>query len=238
MVADGTTRCSTGIRSRKNIKSWREASEYLHRLGRARFLRREGSVLTCDMVALRQEVEKDDVGQWQRLPIAVGYCSCGAAYPSRVQRGGNREARRRRQRANRESLRDVGTISRTLAQSLSPYQGGSDLRNPEIAGKLQILRDFSSFSVVDGNKNLSQKDVPMYVGLKSHTSSVETKNLEKPEKTGVEEKSAKIQKKERQVEDGLLLVVSASIYGKPVRALIDSGATRCFVTPTCVAAVG
>ena len=40
------------------------------------------------------------------------------------------------------------------------------------------------------------------------------------------------------MEDGLLLVVSASIYGKPVRALIDSGATRCFVTPTCVAAVG
>ena len=88
-------------------------------------------------------------------------------------------------------MRDVGTISRTLAQSLSPYQGGSDLRNLEIAGKLQILRDFSSFSVVDGNKNLSQKDVPMYVGLKSHTSSGETKKLEK---TGVEEKSVNSRK--------------------------------------------
>ena len=183
-------------------------------------------------------MEKDDVGQWQRSQIAVGYCSCGAAYPSRVQHGGNREARRRRQRANRESLRDFGTISRTLAQSLSPCQGGSDLRNPEITGKLQILRDFSSFSVADGNENLSKKDVPMYVGLKSHTSTVETKKLEKTEKTGVEEKSVKIQKNERNVEDGLLLVVSASIYGKPVRALIDSGATRCFVTPTCVTAVG
>ena len=95
MVADGTTRCSTGIRSRKNIKNWREASEYLHRLGRARFLRREGSVLTCDVVALGKEVEKDDVGQLQRLPITVGYCSCGVAYPSRVQHGGNREARQR-----------------------------------------------------------------------------------------------------------------------------------------------
>ena len=193
MVADGTTRCSTGIRSRKNIKSWREASEYLHRLGRARFLRREGSVLTCDMVALRQEVEKDDVGQWQRLPITVGYCSCGAAYPSRVQRGGNREARRRRQRANRESLRDFGTISRTLAKSLSPFQGGSDSRNPEITGKLQVLRDFSSFSAAEGNENLSHKDVPMYMGLRSHTSSVETKNLEKTEKVGVQEKSVKIE---------------------------------------------
>ena len=78
----------------------------------------------------------------------------------------------------------------------------------------------------------------MYVGLKSHTSSVETKKLEKPEKDGIAEKSVKSQKNERTLEDGLLLVVSASIYGKSVRALIDSGATRYFVTPICVTAVG
>ena len=28
------------------------------------------------------------------------------------------------------------------------------------------------------------------------------------------------------------------IYGKPVRALIDSGATRCFITPSYISAVG
>ena len=28
------------------------------------------------------------------------------------------------------------------------------------------------------------------------------------------------------------------IYGKPVRALIDSGATRCFITPSCANYVG
>ena len=65
------------------------------------------------------------------------------------------------------------------------------MRNPEITGKLQILRDFSSFSVVDGNKNLSQKDVPIYVGLESHTSSVETTKLEKPEKDGIEKTTCK-----------------------------------------------
>ena len=40
------------------------------------------------------------------------------------------------------------------------------------------------------------------------------------------------------MKDGLLLVVTARINGHPVRALIDSGATRCFVTPSCVTAVG
>ena len=40
------------------------------------------------------------------------------------------------------------------------------------------------------------------------------------------------------IEDGLLLVVSAKIYGEVVRALIDSDATRCFVTLSHITAVG
>ena len=42
----------------------------------------------------------------------------------------------------------------------------------------------------------------------------------------------------RIVKDGLLLVVTARINGHAIRALIDSGATRCFVTPACATAVG
>ena len=42
----------------------------------------------------------------------------------------------------------------------------------------------------------------------------------------------------RTVEDGLLMVVSASIYGRKIRTLIDSGATRCFVSPACVTTCG
>ena len=64
------------------------------------------------------------------------------------------------------------------------------------------------------------------------------------------EKGTKIQKEDsttegsqqnkflRTLSDGLLLVVAARINGHSVRALIDSGATRCFVTPACVTAVG
>ena len=43
---------------------------------------------------------------------------------------------------------------------------------------------------------------------------------------------------QRNVDDGLLLVVTARINGHSVPASIDSGATRCFVTPTCVTAIG
>ena len=34
------------------------------------------------------------------------------------------------------------------------------------------------------------------------------------------------------------MVVSARIYGRTIRTLIDCGATKCFVSPTCVTACG
>ena len=42
----------------------------------------------------------------------------------------------------------------------------------------------------------------------------------------------------RTVENGLLMVVSARIYERKIRTLIESGATRCFVYPACVTACG
>ena len=149
-----------------------------------------------------------DAGQQQRSKIAVGYCSCGAAYPSRLQRGGNREARRQRQRAKRERLRDERTVSRTLARSLSPFQGGSDPRNPETTGKLQILQKLNIPSAAKGNTNPSVKDSPMYVGMDSHTLRVEKDRNEKEKKEKASEMGTKMGKENKKVirkfEDGLL----------------------------------
>ena len=172
----GATCCSDGVRSLKKTKNWREAVKYLHRADRARVLRCEGSVPTCSLVGPRQEVEKRNACQQQGPTVAVGCCNCGAAYPSRVQRGGNREARRRKLRANQERLRDIRTILRTLATSLNLFQGGSDSRNPETTGKLQVLRDFISFSVAAGKSDQSKKDSPVYVGVEFHTYRIEDKN--------------------------------------------------------------
>ena len=47
-----------------------------------------------------------------------------------------------------------------------------------------------------------------------------------------------LNKSTRLMKDGLLLVVTARINGHSVCALINSSATRCFVTPSCVTAVG
>ena len=61
MAATGATACPTNIGSQKSIKNWREAVKYLNgSVDRARLLRKSGSVLTLDMVALRKEIEKRD----------------------------------------------------------------------------------------------------------------------------------------------------------------------------------
>ena len=148
-------------------------------------------MLTYSLAALKQEMEKIDASRWQRLGIAVGYCSCGAAYPSRIQRGGNRKTRRQRQRANRERLRDEGTVSRTLARSLNPFQGGSDSRNPETIGKLQILQRLNIPNAKERNSNLPIQDSPLYVGMDSHTPRLGDKKNEKEKKDGVREKLEK-----------------------------------------------
>ena len=77
--------------------------------------------------------------------------------------------------------------------------------------------------------------------MQSHVSSLGSEKNEKEKKNGEKEngdKKIKENKNVRSVEDGLLLVVSIRIHGKAVKALIDTDATRCFVTPSCIIAIG
>ena len=45
-------------------------------------------------------------------------------------------------------------------------------------------------------------------------------------------------KNKRKISDGVLVVVSAQIYGHPLQALIDSGATRCFISLSAIIILG
>ena len=243
MAAVGATLCSTRIGPQKEKKNeWREVLQYLHsRSDRTRFQRRVGSVIVIEKEALKHEMERR-AGQRQKQGVSVGYCSCGAAYPPRNMRGGNRETRRQRQRVNRGRLRDNRLASRILAKSLNPIEGGSDSRTLEATGKLQILQQFSVSSVGDGREqHQATKAKSMYVGMQTQACRVEDlSEKEKNDKKGQSTADGKKQQNKtlRGIDDGLLLVVSARIHGHLVRALIDSGATRCFVTPTCVTKCG
>ena len=63
MASVGATFCSTGKGPQKQKKNVGEMLKYLtSRSDRAKFWRREGSILEIDMVALRQVMEKDNAG--------------------------------------------------------------------------------------------------------------------------------------------------------------------------------
>ena len=115
--------CSAGIGSykEKKKKNVREICKYLteNRLERTQFWRKVGGVLEFDQVALEQEL-KSRAGQQSQLGTVVGHVSGGAACPSREKRGGDRIARRERQRALRDRSRDDRTLSRMWARTLSP----------------------------------------------------------------------------------------------------------------------
>ena len=149
--------------------------------------------------------------------------------------------RRQKERCKRESLRDQRTIAQTLARSLNPNEDGSDLRNLAIIGKLQSLQQiFDKSNDGNGNSNPMTKISPQYVGIvPQHPDRLGNfEKMENDKKKGQEKEDKEKKKIFRTVEDGLLIVVSARIYGRKIRTLIDSGATRCLVSPSCVTACG
>ena len=78
-----------------------------------------------------------------------------------------------------------------LARLLSPFQDGSDPRNPETTGKLQVLQRLKIPSATKGSTNLSNKDGPVYVRMDFRTPMVEDEKAEKENTDEIREKSVK-----------------------------------------------
>ena len=104
-----------------------------------------------------------------------------------------------------ERLWDTRIVFRILAKSLSPSQGGSDLRNPESTGKLQILQQMGIRSAVERKLNLSKKDSPLYVGMIPCALRLDEEKDEKENKSAKSGRGEKTRKQKknsvRKVED-------------------------------------
>ena len=170
MASAGATACLSDTESHKNIKNWREAVKYLPRIDRAGALRRSGSVLILEKVALRRAMEKEYAGQQQRKKVAVECSNSGVAHSSRSSRGENRLERREKERRKRESLRDQRTVSQVLARSLNSTVGGSESEDP---GDDWEAADFAANSCsrynAEGSINPADGS-PVYVGITPHPS--------------------------------------------------------------------
>ena len=147
-----------------------------------------------------------------------------AANSTRASRQSNRTRRRENDRVARGRLRELRQVEGLLETELNSIKGGNQSRTTTTFSNLQRWRQRGRMNTEDEVKISPEKE-------KSPTSGDDV-NF-----TGVvigdDEKNDKTIKNERMEEDGILLVVPAKIRGKEFRALIDSGATRCFVTPEC-----
>ena len=152
-----------------------------------------------------------------------------AANSTRASRQSNRTRRRENDRVARGRLRELRQVEGLLETELNSIKGGNQSRTTTTFSNLQRWRQRGRMNTEDEVKISPEKE-------KSPTSGDDVKF------TGVvigdDEKNDKTIKNERMEEDGILLVVPAKIRGKEFRALIDSGATRCFVTPECCAVGG
>ena len=166
MAAAGAISCSVNAESQKSIKSWREAVKYLPRVDRAGVLKRVGSVLTLDQVALRRAIEREYAGQRQRKGAAVECSNSGVAHSSRSSRGGDHPERRDKERRERESLRDQRTVLQVLVRSLNPAVDGSDPRTLETTESCRFCNKWLFSSSEEGRK--IQQKAAQYIWESPH----------------------------------------------------------------------
>ena len=188
---------------------WRSFAKDLPQRDRTGYMRRQGSVVEVDLVALTQRKDKTfaDVTV-ARQP------SAGPKAPRTYLR--NRLLRRDRERKVRESVRERQLVTRLLETLVSPESGGTESCQGVTTDDLQGWRSSGSMEA-----NISRKSA---------------QEMPQTQLCAVSNKDQPINPRSK--EDGVLMVVPARIFGREVRALINSGASRCFISPATVTLCG
>ena len=167
---------------------------------------------------------------WRQKPEMVSPESDkqpSAADSPRASRSSMRAQRRMKERAARVIIREQRLIEGLMERQLNPTVDGNASRTTTTFSTLHSWRQGGRASTEDGDKiKITQEK------------SQESKQDSRFTGIVIGEKGKNIKNIERVEEDGILLVVPARINGKTFSALIDSGATRCFITPECITVAG
>ena len=193
---------------------WRSILKDLPQGDRTGRVRRQGSVVTVSLEALTREKEKH-----LQMPLRLG-CPCihpveGPKAPRVYLR--NRLLRRDRERRTRDSVRERQLVTRLLETLVSPSSGGTESCQGVTTDDLQGWQSYGLSEANIGCSTMGER--------RRRTQLCAVSYKDQPQNP-------------RQKEDGVLMVVPARIFGQEVRALIDSGATRCFISPAGVTKCG
>ena len=191
-------------------------------------MRKSGPVIEIDMEALMLRRRKKN---WYQKSQGISTESEKQFYTAdshRASRQSERTRRREKERVARGSIREERLVASILEKQLNPLKDGNASRTAATFNALHSWRQ-------RGRASIEAENIEENSDEKPHVSREDTRF------TGVvvADQKAKINKKIERVEaDGILLVVPARINGKLFSALVDSGATRCFITPECCTIAG
>ena len=196
---------------------WRSMLRDLPQGDRAGRMRRQGSVVTVSLEALTRKEEIRTSADATVAGMSMHPPSGRAKAPRVYLR--NRLLRRDRERRTRERVRERQFVTGLLETLVSPMSGGTE-----------------SCSGVTPSGSQDWQSVRLKRAITGKEMGVGTPQEPRTQLSAVSsENQSPIPRSE---EDGILLVVPVRIFGHEICALIDSGATRCFISPAGVMQCG
>ena len=222
---------------------WRNAVNSISKRVRAGYLRRNGPIIEVDLAALARSKGAAVRTVSQGKQRQNDEQQTQPSLKTREGRQSNRLLRREKERKARARAREKRFVTHIMKTVMSPLRGGIQSRTVVTPNQLQNWRFVGTKRATVGNEERGQEE---NIGAENPNEKSQwytvTEDLKEEASSGqdkVQEMTGEVPTSvKRKVEDGILVVVSARIYGKQFRALIDSGATRCFVSPNCVQIAG
>ena len=183
---------------------------------RAGHVRRQGSVVTIDLEALtrkRRRLSADTTVAAMSMHPPSGRPRATRVYLR------NRLLRRDRERRARDRVRERRYVTQLLETLVSPTSGGTESCEGVTTSRLRDWQSIRLKGAITGEEMGDAAPKEPHPQLSVVSTEDQSTNP-------------------REEEDGILLVVPARIFGHEVRALIDSGATRNFISPAGVTKCG
>ena len=147
----------------------------------------------------------------------------------RASRQSNRTLRRKKEQIAREHTREQQLVTRLLNEQLNPQDGNAQGQTVTFSNLQSWRQGGHAETEFEENENEPEK---------LQESGEDSKFTGIVVDSGKKKKEKRNKKMKRVESDGILLVIPVMINGKQFSALIDSGATRCFVTQKCCTIAG
>ena len=207
------------LKQKSTATIWRENCTSLSRRHRADLVEKRGSVLVCDLAALTRVAGRSGPD----VPRDIKNCALQSEQAQKSRHQSSRLLRRERERKMRDSVREQRQVKRLLAAAVSPSCGGTQLGMSVTPRTLHSVADVVEESS-GMKKNITNEEKPQ-----RHWMAVSwCQDHRQDDGNGTEGNRAI----NRTPDDGVLLFVTVFIRGKQFTALVDSGASRCFVSPS------